>query len=51
MGLTKKDYVAVAKIIKGANNKEDLTQGLTAYFKGTNSLFDEERFLIACGVR
>ena len=60
MGLTKKNYVAIAKIIK--ERKEDIidqaivygiefiTQDLADYFATDNPLFDKKRFLIACGV-
>lgn len=52
---TKKDYIAIAKIIKDNthNNNIDATQFtnyLSEYFKEDNPYFDWDRFLEACGI-
>lgn len=57
--MTKKHYIAIAKIIQHAHNccylRDDLNpvvemieKDLTDYFAGTNPLFDKERFVKAC---
>lgn len=53
--LTKKHFLATADIIKDLKSvspkiKYNLAAEFCAYFFAENPLFDEERFLKACGV-
>lgn len=55
--MTKKHFIAIAKVIaeamEGTADAEAVRQvalGLAQEFRGLNPLFDEARFLAACGV-
>lgn len=55
--MTKKHFIAIAKVIaeamEGTADAEAVRQvalGLAQEFRGLNHLFDEARFLAACGV-
>lgn len=46
--MTKKHYIAVAKIISESKDKQAVIEGLILYLKQDNHSFDEARFRIAC---
>ena len=48
MAMTKKDYEAIAKIIKFNETKSQVTLGLASIFEDDNSNFDTGKFLKAC---
>jgi len=56
--MTKKHFIAIAQIIKengyGDGNydavQSQIAYGLAKYFKEQNALFDESRFIEACGL-
>jgi len=48
MAMTKKDYEAVAKIIKFNETKSQITLGLAAIFEMDNPNFNSVKFLRAC---
>ena len=59
--MTRKDFEAIAGIIKKVNDNidpnlmmttiyfKDMVDNLSNYFKQSNSAFDKERFIKACG--
>lgn len=49
MTITKKDFVAIADIIRYTQDKINLVGGLSDYFKKVNPNFDEKKFKVACG--
>lgn len=54
--MTKKDYIAIAAVIKVANNQGDtatckfIARNIADVFQSDNSKFDRARFLRACGI-
>lgn len=46
--MTRKDYVAVAKILKAAQSVDDVKTELAGLFKRENPAFDKDRFFAAC---
>jgi len=48
MAMSKKDYEAIAKIIKFNETKAQITLGLASIFEDNNSKFDTGKFLEAC---
>lgn len=46
---SKKDYVAIAKIIRYSLTKAELILKLTKYFKDDNPKFNGDKFIEACG--
>lgn len=48
---SKKDYVAVAAIIKSSADKKTIAERLAAHYAKDNALFDRDRFLTACGLK
>lgn len=52
--MTKKDYIAIAKIIDESTDsfgriiKANLVDKLSRYFRTTNPRFDEVKFRLAC---
>tara|TARA_R100001463_G_scaffold29626_2_gene67346 strand:- start:220 stop:375 length:156 start_codon:yes stop_codon:yes gene_type:complete len=48
MAMTKKDYEAIAKIIKFNETKSQVTLGLASIFEDDNPNFDTGKFLNAC---
>ncbi len=46
--MTKKDYEAIAKIIKFNETKSQVTLGLASIFEDDNPNFDTGKFLKAC---
>jgi|TARA_R110002012_G_scaffold66_2_gene219 hypothetical protein len=48
MAMTKKDYEAIAKIIKFNETKSQVTLGLASIFEDDNPNFDTGKFLKAC---
>ena len=59
--MTRKDFETIAKIIKNIKDNidpnlmmtniyfKDMVDNLSDYFKQSNSAFDKERFMKACG--
>lgn len=45
---SRKHYRKVAEIIRGANTRKELVDGLATMFKTDNSRFDRELFETAC---
>lgn len=50
MSMSKRDYVAIAEIIRNAENKEQIVRGLTRHFAHDNARFVPDRFVRACGL-
>ena len=52
--MTKKDYIAIAEILKRAKedclNAEGIARRIALYMSERNGLFDRPKFLAACGV-
>tara|TARA_B100001094_G_C18184718_1_gene803033 strand:- start:3591 stop:3746 length:156 start_codon:yes stop_codon:yes gene_type:complete len=48
MAMTRKDYEAIAKIIKFNETKSQVTLGLASIFEDDNPNFDTGKFLKAC---
>ncbi len=48
MAMTKKDYEAIAKIIKFNETKSQVTIGLASIFEDDNPNFDTGKFRKAC---
>jgi len=48
MAMTKKDYEAIAKIIKFNETKSQVTLGLASIFEDDNPNFNTGKFLKAC---
>jgi hypothetical protein len=48
MAMTRKDYEAIAKIIKFNKTKSQVTLGLASIFEDDNPNFDTGKFLKAC---
>jgi hypothetical protein len=48
MAMTRKDYEAIAKIIKFNESRSQITLGLASIFEDDNPNFDTGKFLKAC---
>ena len=48
--MTKKDYVAIAEVIKLFDTKREIILGLSAYFMIDNPRFSPDKFFTACGI-
>lgn len=48
MAMTRKDYEAIAKVIKLNETKSQVTLGLASIFEDDNPNFDTGKFLKAC---
>lgn len=48
--MTKKDYIAIAEIIRVAANPITIAYGLSQLMASDNPNFDRQKFLKACGV-
>lgn len=54
--MTKKDYIAFAKVLKKYNDclepcAKDITKDIAALFANDNPRFNQDKFLEACGVK
>ena len=46
--MTRKDFIAIAKVIKTTSTKKQLINELCIIFKQSNSLFNKDKFINAC---
>ena len=46
--MTKKDYIAIARILNVNSGKDEVVSELMKYMAKDNPLFDEEKFYKAC---
>ena len=49
--MSKKDYIAIAAILRRNNTKLQICMELAQYFKQENPNFNEEKFIEACYVK
>jgi len=48
--LHRKEYKAIAEIIKSSKDKQEIADKLSSYFAQDNPLFIQSKFLTACGI-
>lgn len=47
--MSRKDFIAIAAILKGNGASQALCQDMASFLKNQNPAFDRSRFLSACG--